>query len=172
MSYILRANDEKGMTPLEIESAAQLLIVAGSETTATLLSGATFYLLKNPTILKKLKNEILSSFSDERDMNFLTLMHLPYLNAVFEESLRMFPPVPNTFPRTTPKGGAVVCEQYVPGGTSVGIHHWSAYRSGRNFREPDTFIPERWLGDPRFETDARASFQPFSYGPRNCLGKK
>jgi len=171
MSYILRANDEKGMTLEEIESNVQFLIVAGSETTATLLSGATFYLLKNPAILQQLKDEIRTTFSNEHDINLLSLMHLPYLNAVLEESLRMYPPVPTTFPRTTPAGGEILCGRFVPGGTSVGVHQWSTLRSERNFREPDSFIPERWLNDPRFDTDDKKAFQPFSYGPRNCLGK-
>jgi cytochrome P450 len=172
VSYILRANEEKGMTPEEIESNVQFLIVAGSETTATLLSGATFYLLKNPVVLQKLQDEIRTSLSNEQDINLLSVMRLPYLNAVLEESLRMYPPVPATFPRTTPVGGAIVCGRFVPGGTSVGLHHWSTLRSERNFRQSNSFIPERWLNDLRFDADDKQAFQPFSYGPRNCLGKK
>lgn len=36
----------------------------------------------------------------------------------------------------------------------------------------DKFIPERWLGDPRFDSDRKDAFQPFSHGPRDCIGKK
>jgi cytochrome P450 len=49
---------------------------------------------------------------------------------------------------------------------------YAAYRSGRNFRDPDAYIPERWLGDPQFATDERDVFHPFSYGHRNCIGKR
>lgn len=41
-----------------------------------------------------------------------------------------------------------------------------------NFRDPEMFVPERWLGDPRYDGDAKEVLQPFSIGPRNCLGKK
>ena len=55
--------------------------------------------------------------------------------------------------------------------TSVGVHHWSAYQSAQNFRKPEQFIPERWLGDEEFADDDRSALQAFSLGPRNCLGK-
>ncbi|KKA20160.1 Cytochrome P450 [Rasamsonia emersonii CBS 393.64] len=173
MSYILRANDEKGMTPDEIEAASSILIIAGSETTATLLSGATYLLLKNPKALETLKREIRSSFRTEKDINFQSVAQLPYLHAVLEESLRLYPPVPSTFPRTTPAPGEIVCGRFVPEKTSVGVHQWATYRSERNFRDANSFIPERWLdNDARFADDDKKAFQPFSYGPRNCLGKK
>ena len=46
-----------------------------------------------------------------------------------------------------------------------------ANQSPTNFLEPLTFAPERWLDDPKFANDKRGIAQPFSYGPRNCLGK-
>ncbi|KAL1966235.1 hypothetical protein VTN77DRAFT_4787 [Rasamsonia byssochlamydoides] len=173
ISYILRANDEKGMTPEEIDTLSSGLIIAGSETTATLLSGATFLLLKHPTVLETLTREIRSSFRSEQDINFQSLSHLPYLHAVLEESLRLYPPAPNTFPRTTPTPGEVICGKFVPEKASVGLHIWSTMRSERNFRDAESFLPERWLddADARFAYDDKKAFQPFSYGPRNCLGK-
>ncbi|KAF5703768.1 cytochrome P450 monooxygenase [Fusarium globosum] len=171
MSYILQANDEKGMSIDELYVGASFLIIAGSETTATLLSGATYLLLTNPPILETLKQEIRSSFTDEADINLQNTAPLTYLNAVLEESLRMYPPVPSTFPRQTPLSGEVICGQFVKGGTSVGIHQWSTFRSAENFHDPDVFHPERWLGDPRFAADQKDAFQPFSHGPRNCLGR-
>ena len=47
-----------------------------------------------------------------------------------------------------------------------------AGRSSRNFSEPETFHPERWLSDPNFASDDLDSSQVFSVGPRNCIGKK
>jgi cytochrome P450 len=46
------------------------------------------------------------------------------------------------------------------------------YTSDSNFTDPHSFIPERWTGDARFADDERAAVQPFSVGPRDCLGKK
>lgn len=55
--------------------------------------------------------------------------------------------------------------------TSVGVHPWSAGRSERNFKDCSKYIPERWLRDERYIADDGASIQPFSIGPRNCLGQ-
>lgn len=76
MSYILRHNDEKGMSLDEIGENANVFIVAGSETTATLLSGTTFYLLKNPDIYSKLVEEIRSTFEREEDINLSNVGNL------------------------------------------------------------------------------------------------
>lgn len=45
------------------------------------------------------------------------------------------------------------------------------YRSPENFVLPDSFIPERWLGDARFANDRKDAFQPFLFGARNCIGR-
>jgi cytochrome P450 len=89
MSYILRHNDDKGMSPLEIVENANVLIVAGSETTATQLSGATYYLLKNPDKYARLVHEIRTAFDSEDDITLQGSNKLEYMNAVFEESFRM-----------------------------------------------------------------------------------
>ncbi|KAL2218231.1 benzoate 4-monooxygenase cytochrome P450 [Thermoascus aurantiacus ATCC 26904] len=177
MSYILRHNDEKGMTKPEIEATVATLILAGSETTATLLCGCTFYLLKNPAVYRRLVDEIRGAFKDEKDIDLASLTKLPYLHAVLEESLRIYPPVPAMIPRRVPDSGAIIDNQFVPGGTSVSMFQFSAFHAESNFAEPESFIPERWLDDnknnssDRFASDCKEALQPFSYGPRNCLGK-
>jgi cytochrome P450 len=51
------------------------------------------------------------------------------------------------------------------------MSQWPANHSARNFKDPESFVPERWLGHDEYKDDNRAVFQPFSVGPRNCLGK-
>ncbi|KAF4310811.1 putative cytochrome p450 protein [Botryosphaeria dothidea] len=58
------------------------------------------------------------------------------------------------------------------GVTSLNIYHYVAYHSPLNFKDPDSFVPERWLGDSQYDSDRKEVLQPFSFGPRNCLGKK
>ncbi|KAF7942248.1 hypothetical protein EAE99_000298 [Botrytis elliptica] len=175
MSYILRHNDEKGMTRAEIMKTTGTLIIAGSETTATLLSGAIFHLLKNPSCMATLVQEIRSSFEESADMTFVKLANLRYLNACLQEAFRIYPPVPGVLPRRTQPGGVVINGHFIPEDVSVGVHQWSAYHSATNFALPDQFLPERWLddkvSDPLFASDKRGVVQPFSVGPRNCLGQ-
>jgi len=88
-------------------------MVAGTETTATLLSGLTYYLLKHPDKLQKVTDEVRALTEEE-----LTLEQLPrlsYLNACFEEGLRVYPPVPVGLPRVVPKEGTSICGEWIPG---------------------------------------------------------
>ena len=57
--------------------------------------------------------------------------------------------------------------------TRVGIPQKTAYRLARNFVDPLSFIPERWLpdADPKFGADIKEMFRPFMVGPRNCIGQ-
>lgn len=92
------------------------LIVAGSETSATLLSGCIYYLCTTPQVMSRLVHEIRSSFAKETDMSFKSIAMLPYLAAVIEESLRMYPPFVTSLARIVPYGGALIDGQFVPGG--------------------------------------------------------
>jgi aspirochlorine biosynthesis cytochrome P450 monooxygenase len=173
VSYILRGKNENAMTYPEYIGAAVIFLAAGSETTATLLSGALYLLLTHPESLGQLTAEIRTYFRSETDIDMHSTANLPFLQAVLQESLRLYPPAPNAFPRRTPAPGQVICGRFVPAKTAVGIHQWSANRSSRNFYLPDRFVPERWMGtDKRFDNDKRDACQPFSFGPRNCIGQK
>lgn len=155
----------------EIIRTSGVLIVAGSETSATTLSGAVYYLLSNPTWLHKVREELDDAFKTESDITFAPLGQLKVLNAVLTESLRLYPPVPVCLPRATVNEGTMVCGRFIPKGTSIGVTSYAASRSSHNFRHPQVFAPQRYLGDPEFEHDKRAASQPFSVGPRNCIGQ-
>ena len=87
MSYILRNEDSKAMTADEIGENANILIVAGSETTATLLSGTTFWLLQNRQAYEKLVNEIRSTFESEEEITIGAVAGCKYLLAVLNEAV-------------------------------------------------------------------------------------
>jgi len=173
MSYILRNNDdESGLSINEIQADAYVLLIGGSETSATTLSGASYYLCQDPYIMGRLVAEVRSSFTSESDINFSTLSKLPYLLAVLQESLRIYPPVPGNLPREVPPEGAIIDGRFVPGGNGVSVCQWAAYHSQTNFKNADRFVPERWLGeDPQYADDNHDVFQPFGFGPRNCIGR-
>lgn len=174
MELIMKHNGEKGgsLTNDEIDSNCNLIITAGSETTATLLSGCTFLLLKNPAVYQKVKDEVRGCFESYGDITLDAVNRsTPYLLATLQEALRYYPPVPCGFERRVPSGGDVVSGYYLPEGTAVSVSHFPAYHSEKNFRDPEEFVPERWMGDPKYADDKRSSHQPFSFGSRNCLGK-
>ncbi|GJC97870.1 isotrichodermin C-15 hydroxylase [Colletotrichum higginsianum] len=167
---MLKKKEEEAMTEEEIHENSNVLIIAGSETTATALSGATYLLTTNPDVLAKLAHEVRSEFATEEEINIKSTARLEYLQAVLEETLRMYPPVPSALPRLTPPSGQEVMGQWVPGNTSLAVWHWAMYHTEKNFAKPFEFRPERWLGDAEFANDRGDALMPFHTGPRNCIG--
>nr|POF12679.1 cytochrome p450 monooxygenase hmp1 [Quercus suber]POF12682.1 cytochrome p450 monooxygenase hmp1 [Quercus suber] len=161
-----------GLSLGEHHSIASVFMIAGTETTATALSGTTYQLLRHPDVLAKLVAEIRSNFQSFEDITFESMARLKYLHAVLQEGLRIYPPAPSKLPRQVPKGGAAVGGKWVPEDTIISIHQLSAYQLESNFKYAHEFRPERWLGDPKFQGDQSAVFEPFSIGPRNCIGKR
>lgn len=176
LHYILAAMEsEKGMSRAEMNVNSFSLSIAGSESSATLLSGFTFYILTHPTVYNKVVTEVRGAFESESQIQLANIHNLPYLNAVLHECLRIYPPVAVTLPRVVPDGGEMIDGGYVPAGTTVGVNHFACYHDPKNFHRPHDFLPQRWMADSQekypFNQDHRNCCQPFSFGPRNCLGK-
>lgn len=106
----------------EIESTFAIIIVARSETTATSLCGTLNHLVKseNKGALEKLVREIRGTFVREQDITIEATKHLPYLEAVINEGLRICNPVPGGLPRVVPKGGDTYAGHFVPEKVDLG----------------------------------------------------
>lgn len=172
MTHLIEAGKRGQLEFADLYVNAGLLIGAGSETIATLLSGATYFLATNLHVLETLKQEVRSSFTSSEDITIHKVNQLKYMLAVLDESFRLYPPAANSQPRRTPKEGLLVNGVFIPGDSMVGIYQYAAFRSASNFKDADDFIAERWLDDPMYKADRRDVVQPFAYGPRNCIGKR
>ncbi|GFF77557.1 benzoate 4-monooxygenase cytochrome P450 [Aspergillus lentulus] len=166
-----------GLSQEELEENANVLILAGSETTATVLSGVTYWLLRTPDALDKVMREVRAAFASEKDITFNQITaKLPYKLACLNEAFRLYPPVLGGLQRWT-EVPTWISGYRVPANTKVSVHPLSAYSSPRNFHQADRFLPERWLPEAiedhasPFFSDNRAVFQPFSIEPRKCLGR-
>lgn len=94
------------------------------------------------------------------------------LDAIVSETMRLYPPQPITLPRVT-NTDCVISSHVVPKGTVVGVDPYSNARSTKTWARASEFRPERWLaGHREFEGDVRAASQPFSIGPRDCVGRR
>ncbi|KAI5865328.1 putative cytochrome P450 [Durotheca rogersii] len=153
---------------------ATILLLAGSETTATTLSGAVYLLLSHPEILARLTEEVRSSFNSLDDITITSVNRSSYLLAVLNETLRFYPPLSSGMVRVVPPGGAEIAGHFVPGGTMVEVQHWSVNHSKENWDEPWSFRPERFMVSPEEALkrgDKLEAVQAFSLGPRNCIGR-
>lgn len=110
---------DSGVKLEEYNATVSTFIIAGSETTATLMSGLTYYILRDPERAAKLKAEIRGAFSTADEIDYSAVNKLPYLLACLDEALRIYPPVPETFPRNTGPSTEVICGKPVPPWVSV-----------------------------------------------------
>ncbi|KAG4425575.1 hypothetical protein IFR04_001272 [Cadophora malorum] len=152
----------------------------GTETTATVLSGMTYFLLKDKLVMDKVVREVRCTCEREEGITLSGVWKLSYMLACLDESMRIYPAAPVELQRIVPKEGAWTDGNWVPGGshvltstrTIVSVPRLAANLSPLNFHLPNSFIPERFLGDERFVNDKRHAMNPFSLGPRSCIGKK
>lgn len=125
VSYILKKRQELGINDWELAAHSNALVVAGSETSATTLSGLHYWLLNTPHAYRKLRDEVRGRYKSVKEIDARSATALPYLTACIEETFRIYPPIPIGMPRVTPKGGCEIAGQDVPGGVSaVLLIHW------------------------------------------------
>ncbi|CAF9917203.1 hypothetical protein IMSHALPRED_003501 [Imshaugia aleurites] len=166
-----------------VADAAMNYLSAGIDTTAQSLTWTLYLLMRHPDAQEKILSELRSTFvgaEDELSLSFDTVQtsYLPYTAAVFNESLRFYPPVPielkeSTVETTFPDG------TWLPKGSVVMWATWAMGRSKTTWGDDaDEFRPERWLvagdeGEPlTVKTMSAFAFPVFNGGPRACLGKK
>ncbi|KAJ5870148.1 benzoate 4-monooxygenase cytochrome P450 [Penicillium solitum] len=171
MSYLLRERSEfdQEVSDTQLAAHASDFVIAGSETTATTLLVVAYYLSRYPEITRKLQKEVRSAFDSYEEINGSSTARLRYLHVICLEAMRMVPPLPLGLPRVVPKGGAMVDGHFVPEGVIVSTNPLAASLDPKNFEDPWTFDPDRWLQDGK-EQFGEAS-QPFSLGSRSCLGR-
>jgi cytochrome P450 len=172
-SEFAKLTDDRAM----IRGGLLNLLLAGRDTTASLLSNLFFMLARRPDIYSKLAEEIRSTISTGGQAPSLEdLKSMKYLRACINESLRLHPPIPRNSREalkdtTLPVGGGPdgTAPILVPKGTQIGYQVFSMHRRKDVYGEDaDEFIPERWT-----ERNLRPgwAFLPFNGGPRICIGQ-
>ncbi|KAL7907218.1 cytochrome P450 [Trichoderma velutinum] len=167
----------KGKEPSQEETDlligdAQLIIGAGSHTTAASLASILYELSKHPEHVEKLRQELMPLVRDTRfNVSSDELAHLEHLNAVINETMRLHPPLPTTIRRLTPPEGAMIGNVHVPGNMDVICSQYALGRNEAVYSKADSFVPERWYQFPDMIKDKDA-FAPFSAGPYGCIGKR
>ncbi|KAF2219243.1 cytochrome P450 [Elsinoe ampelina] len=148
--------------------------VAGGETISTFLASTTYHLCKYPICLRQLQIELRGRFATVEEITATATSQLPYLHAVIQESLRLFTPGSQGFPRLSP--GKWIDGMWTPQGvtnnswTEVYTSAWTATYDDNYFKDPYCFVPKLWLDSD--SGDVREASQPFSLGPPGCIGRK
>jgi cytochrome P450 len=168
LDLLLQARDEEtgeGLSDQELRDEALTIFAAGHETTANALAW-TWYLLATHPEAKARFHEEVDRVLQGRMPNAGDLQHLPYTRAIFDESLRLYPPAPAVQRKaatSTTVGGLPL-----PAGALVLIGTYNLHRHPAFWPNPEQFLPERWLEGER--PAARYAYLPFGAGPRACVG--
>jgi cytochrome P450 len=161
---LFKGEEDESLTFKEIVDAAQTYIVAGTDTTAITLTYTVWRVCQNPSIQKRLVDELAQLPDGFGDHDALKL---PYLNQVIEEALRLHSAAPSGLPRVVPPEGATLAGQYLPGGSIVCTQAWSLHRNADVYPDPERFDPDRWAAPTKAMKDA---FMPFGGGSRGKSG--
>ncbi|KAH6816157.1 hypothetical protein C2S51_020977 [Perilla frutescens var. frutescens] len=151
-----------------IKAILMNVFIAGTDTTGTSLSWAMTALMKNPSAMKKVQEEIRSLVGNKRSVDEDDIEKLPYLKAVVKETLRLYPPVPFTPKETTE---ACIIDGYeIDAKTFVLVNTWAIGRDPEYWENPDEFLPERFLNTSFDFKGQDFGFIPFGSGRRICPG--
>ncbi|KAF4626293.1 hypothetical protein G7Y89_g11869 [Cudoniella acicularis] len=181
--YLFNAkNPETGKpaySPDELNAEANLLIIAGADTTSIALCSFFFYISRNPQAYHKLVHEIRQTFNSADEIQGgMKLWSCTYMRACLDEAMRMTPAGPSELIRQVLPGGTDIDGHFIPEGVMVGIAHWAILHSEDVFGDPSVYRPERWIVDDTTGVTtedvalAQSAFQPFSMGQGNCVGQK
>lgn len=164
LTLLMSAQDETGqpMTDVELRDEIMTLLVAGHETTATALAWAFYWIHYLPEVLNKLLQE-LDTLALSLDPSKIT--QLPYLTAVCQETLRIYPPVLVAFPRILKSPLQVMSYQF-NSGTVLAPCIYLTHRRQELYSKPERFMPERFL-ERQFSP---YEYLPFGGGNRRCIG--
>ncbi|XP_057781298.1 6,7,8-trihydroxycoumarin synthase-like [Salvia miltiorrhiza] len=143
------------------------IFIAGAETSSSVIIWTMTALMKSPNNIKeKLQNEIRSLVGEKGKVDEDDLPKLPYLRAVVNESMRLYPPAPLLIPRETIERCTLEGYQIQPK-TMVFVNAWAIARDPEYWENPDEFVPERFLNNVKGKD---FEFLPFGAGRRMCPG--
>ncbi|RHZ68020.1 hypothetical protein CDV55_107584 [Aspergillus turcosus] len=166
-----RHGKDVGLSMLELEKEAGVMINAGSDTTATAMTHCLYFLMKNPQVLAKLREELDAVLGNQDSAaRYEQVKDLKYLRACLDEAMRLRPPTSLGLPRVTPPEGATVAGYQIAGDVTVSVPTYTLHRNPALFSDPEEYKPERWL-DEIEGPKCRAYVLPFSTGPRACIGR-
>ncbi len=169
LGRMMAARDRQGlpMPDAQLAREALTLVIAGHETTASVLNWLWYLLAKHPAVQSRIATEVRDAKAHGA-LSIRMLERLSYTGKVLEEALRCYPPLwlmTREAVKTDRMGGYLV-----PGGTEIYISPYLLQRHSRLWQDPQRFDPGRFdAANP--ESPQRLSMCPFGAGPRNCIGE-
>jgi cytochrome P450 family 110 len=164
LSLLMAAKDEQGesMSDRELRDEMMTLLLAGQETTASAMAWGLYWIHRLPEVHEKLLQE-LNTFGDSPSP--MSIVQLPYLTAVCNETLRVHPVAMLTFPRVVQEPIELLGYTLEPGAIVMGCIYLLHQREDL-YPQQQQFLPERFLK----RQFSPYEFMPFGGGVRRCIG--
>ena len=163
----------EGLTDKEVRDEAMTFVLAGHETTANLVSWMLHVCMLRPQVWQELQAEVDAVCRDE-PLGYTDLMQLPVLDAVINETLRFFPPIPimqREVSKAHVMGSQTDRPVQMPIGARLQVEVMVVHRLPQYWGErANEFDHTRWLQPGKRPYSHPYAFLPFSSGARNCIG--
>jgi cytochrome P450 len=152
-----------------LDSMAQDLVAGGTESAAVIVEWAISELLKNPDVFAKATEELDGVIGRDRWVTEDDIPHLPYMDAIVKETMRLHMVAPLLSPRLSREDTSVGGYD-IPAGTRVLINAWTISRDPALWDAPEEFRPERFVGSKIDVKGQDFELLPFGSGRRMCPG--
>nr|XP_029718015.1 probable cytochrome P450 28a5 [Aedes albopictus] len=177
LDYLISLRNKKEISELDMAAHGVTFFIDGFETSSVAISFMLYEIAKNPEVQKRLRQELLKVTSENGTVSYDSLLELPYLEQVVNESLRLWPPAAFISKKCTePMELPLTDSRNVPIGKEICaiINIWSMHRDPEYYDDPLTFNPDRFSPETGGTGPYREKgcFIPFGDGPRQCLGMR
>lgn len=160
------------LTDILLAAQAFVFFAAGFETSSTTMSNALYELAMNPEIQDKLRAEILETYEKSNgDLQYDTIKNMQYLDQVFKETLRKYPPLMILMRQATDDYTFKGTKLSIRKGQKIWISAWGIQHDPDIYPDPEVFDPNRYTEEAQAARHPM-SFLPFGDGPRNCIGAR
>ncbi|CAL1677690.1 unnamed protein product [Lasius platythorax] len=160
------------LTDTLIAAQAFVFFAAGFETSSTTISNGLYELAINQEVQDKLREEINEEYIRHNgNFTYENIKKMNYLDKVFKETLRKYPPVPLLTRKTMSSYTFDGTKVNIPKDQDVWIPIYAIQRDPDIYPKPDVFDPERFT-DEVVQTRHPMFYLPFGDGPRNCIGAR
>ncbi|KAM6971860.1 cytochrome P450 3A40-like [Aplochiton taeniatus] len=159
----------KALSDHEILSQAMIFLFAGYETSSSSLTFLAYNLATTTRTMRKLQDEIDTTFPNQGAVEYEPLMQMEYLDSVINESLRLYPIAPRL--ERVAKTSVEINGLVIPKDMVVMVPTWVLHRDPDLWPNPEEFKPERFSKENK-ETVDPYTYMPFGAGPRNCIGMR
>uniref|UniRef100_A0A1Q3FLC8 Putative cytochrome p450 n=1 Tax=Culex tarsalis TaxID=7177 RepID=A0A1Q3FLC8_CULTA len=177
LEHLISLRKKKEISDLDMAAHGVTFFIDGFETSSVAMSFILYELARNPDAQERLRKDLLLASNDQGSISYESLLELPYLEQVINESLRLWPPAAFLSKKCTEPIELDLTsteKKLIETDICAIIPVWSIHRDPEYYEDPATFNPDRFSPERGGINSYREKgcFMPFGDGPRQCLGMR